>query len=348
MVTGLFHNQRKETLVAGLLVDASKRQLTGPELMDAINAVRVRWQPSRTKLVKADGTALNIFQSFVMSREWKLQRYGILYGKMDPENSTVSVHCIYEPEQQGSEHSFELLPDSREATVDAIAAGLGLRRVGSVCTHSPRDEASVTLSGKELLLCAKDQSRYGDGCVLITLGPNVETGLIQAQCWQASEACVRFYRMGVLSEDKSDIKHIISSIPLEIAQEDRDKAGHQRCVIKESSTVVDTRWMTGYVAVEAFQSDVIGNGFIRISRPGCEPPTFANLKVFFSDPKRNKLPFVQQLADFHVLIFLAASGFLDVTHDMPVLVEAVAKKDNGRVALYEELIREFIKASSSR
>lgn len=51
--------------------------------MEAIDRTRVKWVPSRTSLVKADAQSLNIFQSFVASMEWKLQRYGILYGLYD-------------------------------------------------------------------------------------------------------------------------------------------------------------------------------------------------------------------------------------------------------------------------
>lgn len=343
-VSGYYHGQKKEHLVAGLLVDASKRQFTGSELMAAIDAVRIRWQPSRTQLVKADSTSLNIFQSFVYGLNWKMQRYGILYGTYDEVTRAVSVHSVYEPEQIGSETSFTMQPDAREERVNEIARLLGLKRVGCICTHPPRDEATVTLSGQELLLCAKEQSRFGDHCILITMGPNVETGHINAQCWQASEQCVQYFRMGILSEDPEDIRHVRSSIALEIAQEDTDKSGHKKCVIKESSCVLDTRWMTSYIAVEPFTSNVVGNSFIRISRPGNAPPTFANLRNFIQDSRRNRLKFVEQIADFHVLVFLAERAF-SVKSDMPIITEAILAKDSQSIAAYEEMIREYLKGS---
>lgn len=355
MKTGFSHAHSQTHLVAGLLVDASKKHLNGSELMEAIDAVRVRWQPSRTQLVKADATSLNIFQSFVYSMDWKLQRYGILYGTYDANTQTVSVHCIYEPEQRGNEHGFVLLEDRREARVDALASMLGLSRVGSICTHSPRDEAAITLTGAELLLCARDQSRFGDHCVLITMGPNLETGHINAQCWQASQQCIRFYQMGMLSAHSSCSvtegaaatpsatssldTTIESKVPLELAQDDVDAKGHKRCVIKASSTTVDARWMTSYVAVEAFNSTIVSSTFIRISRPASAPPTFENLKIYLQDARRNRLPFHEKIADFHVLIFLMESVF-DVRSDMPTIVSSIINKDRDRLRIYEEILKD--------
>lgn len=358
--TGYLHNRHTDRLVAGLLVDASKRQFTGAELMSAIDAVRVRWQPSRVSVVKGDSTALNIFQSFVYSMSWQMQRYGILYGRVidgtDGGQAVVEVHCIYEPEQIGREASVTLQDDPREGKVDKIASLLGLRRVGCIVTHPPRNETEVSLSGDELLMCAKEQSKFGDHCVLITMGPNVETGQIHAQCWQASQQCIRYFQMGILSPNPQSINSILSKVPLEIAQDDQDKPGHTRVVIKESSCVVDTRWMTSYIAVEAFQSTVVGNSFIRISRPGSGAPTMANLKVFLQDPKRAKLPFLEKIADFHVLIFLAETSF-DVNCDMPPLLAGIANKNNKQqqkqgggvhdneedYKMFEEILNQYIR-----
>jgi nuclear protein localization protein 4 homolog len=350
--TGFLHNRHTDRLVAGLLVDGAKRQFSGQELMAAIDAVRVRWQPSRVSLIKADSTSLNIFQSFVYSLDWKMQRYGILYGRVvggessgEKAQQQVEVHAIYEPEQIGKETSFTLLDDPREATVDKIAASLGLRRVGCVCTHAPRDETAVTLSGAELLLCAKEQSKFGDHCVLVTMGPNLESGQIHAQCWQASQQCVRYFQMGILSENPDSIVSILSKVPLEIAQEDQDKPGHTRVVIKESSTVVDTRWMTSYIAVEPFTSTVVGNNFIRISRAGCAPPTMSNAKIFLQDSKRAKLPFLEKIADFHLLIFLSQTVF-DVDCDLPPILQGIASRQSANAAdfvMFEEILNERLK-----
>mmetsp|Transcript_8145 Transcript_8145/g.25409 ORF Transcript_8145/g.25409 Transcript_8145/m.25409 type:complete len:105 (+) Transcript_8145:179-493(+) len=104
--------------------------------------------------------------------------------------------------------------------------------------------------------------------------------------------------------------------------------------------------MTAYVAVEAFQSDIIGNRFVRISRPGEAPPTFANLRRFFDDPKRKSLPLVEQLRDFHVLVFLMETVF-DWKCDMPRIAQAVVTRDKNGIAAYETVLREYMRSAGN-
>ena len=95
--------------------------------------------------------------------------------------------------------------------------------------------------------------------------------------------------------------------------------------------------MTAFIAIEQYHSPLVSSRFIRISRPGEEPPNFTNLKNYFRDPKRSNMSFVEKIADFHVLVFLMEM-FLDVKTDMPVVVEAIQNKDNARLAEYENLV----------
>lgn len=342
LASGFFHAQKQETLIGGVLVDASQKVITGRELVEGINATRIQWQASRVARVKADGTSLNIFQSFVMEMGWKMQRYGVMYGKV-LDDGTVEVHAVYEPEQRGAVEKFNPLPDARQASVDQLASLLGLRRVGLVCTHPARDSQKIVLTAQELLLCAKDQSRFGDHCVLLTMGPDLETGLINAQAWQASEQCVNLFRLHLLDESPDDVCFVRSSRALEIAQETTDKAGHRQCIIKEPGHVIDTRWMTSFIAVEAFQSTIVSNTFVRIARPLQSPPNFNNLRSYLADPKRNRLTLAEQIADFHVLVFLM-EGLFSVKSDMPVVAEAVLTKNTQLLAAYDEILKEAMKA----
>ena len=339
--TGKLHLDGSESFVGGTAVDREKKQFSGQELLAAINATRVRWQPSRITLLKVDATAVNIFQSFVLMRQWSLMRLGYLYGTV--EKGVVTAHCIYEPEQQGSKVDVTLLPDEREARVDKLSALFGLQRVGIIVTHQPRRQEDMILSGRELLLIAKEQSRFGDHCVMVTIGPNPETKQIHALVWQASEQCVNLYRLGVLSEDVTAEHRIVSTTPLEIA-EDTGDGSKRRCIIKEPSCHVDARWMTSFVAIETIHSTLFTNLFVRISQPGESPPTMNNLKTFFHDPKRTRLNFVNRIADFHVLVFLCESIF-DIKTDMPILVEAVlTRKCTKEVGHYEELLKEYLRS----
>jgi nuclear protein localization family protein 4 len=340
--SGRLHDRDKLTVVGGTAVDKDKRIFTSKELVAAIDAVRVRWQPARVSKVRMDTDAAAIFQTFVLQRAWKLQRIGIMYGTYDEATTSVSVHAVYEPEQIGSETSVDVMPDPREQRVDKLAQMLGLRRVGIIMTHPPRDTDEIVLEGKELLFLAREQSRFGDHCVLFAISPDPGSQEIQAQAWQASEQCVHLFQIGLLSESEEDTRYVASTQPLEIAQDDRDAKGHQKCVIKEPAKAIDARWMTAHVAVEAFSSDVVGNRFVRISRPGEAPPTTQNLRRFLEDPKRKALPVAEQIRDFHVLIFLMEKVF-DLQHDMPRIVKAVMTRSKLQEA-DESVLRANLKA----
>ena len=106
---------------------------------------------------------------------------------------------------------------------------------------------------------------------------------------------------------------------------------------KESTYDVDTVWFTVPVPIGGFTSDRIGNRFIRPTRPGDAPPTWNNVKIFLQDAKRRARPFTEQMADFPLLLFLADS--LDVNREMPVLIDAIVKKDNEAIQGYETLIK---------
>eukprot|EP00758_Cryptobia_borreli_P005725 Tbor_TRINITY_DN4973_c0_g1::TRINITY_DN4973_c0_g1_i2::g.9935::m.9935/K14015/NPLOC4, NPL4; nuclear protein localization protein 4 homolog len=345
--SGLYHDYKTLATLGGKVIEQEKRMITSKELLEAINTTRVKWQAARVQKVKVDTTSINLFQSFGMRMHWKLMRYGIMYGKVISD-TCIEVHCIYEPVQEGDDHTFTPLSDEKKdpnvAHADKIAELLGMRRVGLVCTHQARDPDSIVLSGKELLLIAKEQSRFGDHCCLITLSPNVETSNINAQVWQATEQCVSLFKLGIFSysDDISKESIITCSMSLEVAHEESTESSRQ-CMIKEPSQEIDTRWMTGFVAVEPFDSPLIRNGFIRLSRPGEEPPTMDNLHIYFSDPKRNRLNFVQKIADFHVLLFFAATIF-DIKHDMPTIVAAIVTQDNELVVEYENLVKEYIRS----
>ena len=428
-VSGVMHDVDKYKFVGGMAIkEGTSHIIKGEAFVEAINATRIKWEPARVQICKVDGDSINLFQSFAMRLQWRLMRYGILYGKVNHSDTatsnggiipSVEVHTIFEPEQIGHEDYFtpvEHGKDPNVANADRIAELLGLRRVGLVCTHQARDADEMVLSAKELMMLAREQSIYGDHCCLITLSPNLETNQINAQAWQASRQCVHLFQLGMLSapvsgsekkalmekaeanpvhsggrtlggsssgraeasssssaspslakssssknaehngadndedeEEGLEEAMVYSTHKLEVAQEDDSGprggsgSGHKRVIIKEPSSKVDARWMTGFVAIEAFSSPVIGSTFIRLGRPQEEPPTLNNVHTFLSDPKRNRLPFCQQIADFHVLMFLASTIF-DIKHDIPSVIQGIVTKQNALLENYESLLKEYIRS----
>lgn len=372
-VSGLFHDLDKKKLIGGTVVQSNV--ISSSQLMAAIDQTRVRWVPSRTQLVKVDAQSINIFQSFVAQMDWKLQRYAILYGLYDEAAHAVEVHAVYEPEQHGNTFTFEPLPDPHLPKVDAIATNLGLRPVGVACTHPMRDPEHILLNFRELLLCGKTQSRFGDECVLLTVAPAAMPAAaaggsdttapgefppsasptaeaapaigVSCQAWQTSPQCVHLYRLGVLQESPAgeaalqeveEARQVHCTMPLEVAQTDTDPSGHQRFVTKAPSTVIDTRWFTSYIAVQQFESPIVRGAFMRLSRPGMPPPALINLRNYMRDPKRKSMSFAETIADFHVLVFLLTQVFT-TDDDLRLLCGvAKAKKMTEEAANYQAIL----------
>ncbi|KAI4983646.1 hypothetical protein ZWY2020_025512 [Hordeum vulgare] len=110
----------------------------------------------------------NAFQLHVSeSLAFAVKRAGFLYGRVDAKTKEVLVDFIYEPRQQGSSDVVQLMRDAdEEARMDAIANGLGMRRLGFVFTQggvgrkaSETDE--YTMSNIEVVQAAQLQAEGG-------------------------------------------------------------------------------------------------------------------------------------------------------------------------------------------
>lgn len=224
--TGKRHDLHQKKLVGGSLVEKDCRSFAGSLLRNAVTLDRVKWEAQRTTIVRVDTMAIHIFQSFVASLGWNFHRFGILYGMYNTYSKELEVHAIYEPPvQHGNAFSFaEVARNSSEGIaawkeeqqVNRLACALGLRRVGVVCTHPP-ERSGATLSARELLLCAREQSIYGDECVLLTVAApstptttggsakgeaeaSMDEGVSHCESWQVSRQCVQLYQMDLLGE----------------------------------------------------------------------------------------------------------------------------------------------------
>eukprot|EP00744_Colponema_vietnamica_P012131 GILI01017030.1.p1 GENE.GILI01017030.1~~GILI01017030.1.p1 ORF type:complete len:400 (-),score=73.36 GILI01017030.1:123-1322(-) len=352
--SGRYHIvDEKNTLRIGTAVLGDQKVVEGKELMKAFEANRIRWQEARVKLVKIDQSSAEIFQSFAVQRNWQLMRYGILYGTYDASNQSVSVHTIYEPSQHGdSQNFYPQLPDAAEEKADALAKLFGLERVGVIATHGPRDKSVVPLSSTELITVTKEQSRFGDHCVIVTVGPASDQGnTVTADAWQATEQAVNLYRAGLIDVCDQHAQYIQSKEPLEVVlgnDENTNAATGKKQPPKtmEPSHFVDTKWMTGYIGIETFSTPLFSNKFARYDRPGELPLSLQNVGAFMQAPTRTRLSFAEQIQDYHMLFFLAVQNIFDIKADFPVIISALMGKDNANALKgYEEILKGMIKSS---
>ena len=144
-----------------------------------------------TKFVQLDARATATLMNFMLGQAFSCMRVGHLYGKWaeDGEGAAgVEVHAIYEPKQDNTDKEIRLVDDAEgEAKADAVAAMLGLVRVGVVIAH-PAREYAFTIN--ELLLASKLHAaaveKEGEkGKRFVTVKARYERA-ISAQFWRNS------------------------------------------------------------------------------------------------------------------------------------------------------------------
>ncbi|KAF2298603.1 hypothetical protein GH714_024287 [Hevea brasiliensis] len=122
-----------------------------------------------------------------------------MYGTVSEEGK-VEVNFIYEPPQQGTEEILMLLRDPHEENlVDAIAAGLGMRRVGFIFTQTiTQDKKDYTLSNREVLQAAElhAESELKEWVTaVVKLEVNEDGGAdVHFEAFQMSDTCIKLFK----------------------------------------------------------------------------------------------------------------------------------------------------------
>ena len=147
--------------------------------------------------------SLNNFQQFMWNFNFQKMRIGFLYGHF-LEDGSVKVEFIYEPPQNTTEVSFELLDEDwseEEERVEALASMLGVMKVGWLVLHPPR-EKFFHLTGLEVLTAAELQLEAAQGVkdtsfvtVKVTLTEDDE---VDVYACQVSKQCMEMAAEGAL------------------------------------------------------------------------------------------------------------------------------------------------------
>jgi len=161
-----------------------------------------RQEKAHCDSVSFDRDCANAFQHFVNeSLAFAVKRGGFMYGNVS-EDGQVEVNFIYEPPQQGMEDNLILMRDSEEEKrVDAIALGLGMRRVGFIFNQTvTQDKKEYTLSNVEVLLAAQlhAESELKEWVTaVVKLEINEDGGAdVHFEPFQMSDMCVRLFKEG--------------------------------------------------------------------------------------------------------------------------------------------------------
>ncbi|WVZ82482.1 hypothetical protein U9M48_029739 [Paspalum notatum var. saurae] len=279
-----------------------------------------------------DRAAANAFQLYAAGTlAFAVKRAGFLYGRVDAATKGVFVDFIYEPPQQGSQDAVRLVRDAdEEARVDAIAGGLGMRRVGLVFTQAVGRKASktgeYTMSNREVVQAAQLQAEGGipewvTAIVKLEVG-NDGTGDVHFEAFQMSEICVKLLKDGVLETEVGD------------ADDPRLSKMRKEVVAGGKDTMqVDNDFFLVAVKISDHQGP-LSVGFPIENRGS--PVGMSALRIHLE--RTRHLTFVKRISDFHLLLKVAT--FLDVKTDVPALAACVktqSKVPEGYQLLIESL-----------
>ncbi|KAJ0254999.1 NPL4-like protein 1 [Hirschfeldia incana] len=277
-----------------------------------------RQEKSHCDSVSFDRDCANAFQHYVNeSLAFAVKRGGFMYGTVSEEGA-VEVNFVYEPPQQGMEDRLILMRDAEEEKrVDAIALGLGMRKVGFIFNQTVTQEGKkeYTLSNVEVLLAAElhaesEMKEWVTAVVKLEVNEEEGGADVHFEAFQMSDMCVRLFKEGWFETEigpEDDPK--LSKMKKEVVVGVKD--------LKE----VDNDFFLVVVKILDHQGPL--SCTFPIENRNVET-TMRALKTHMD--RARSLPFVKRISDFHLLLFVAR--FLDVGSDVPALAECVRLQSN--------------------
>ncbi|KAA8549220.1 hypothetical protein F0562_000904 [Nyssa sinensis] len=270
-----------------------------------------RQENPHCELVSFDRDAANAFQHYVNeSLAFAVKRGGIMYGTVSPEGK-VEVNFIYEPPQQGTEENLILLRDpDEENLVEAIAMGLGMRKVGFIFTQTiSQNKKDYTMSNAEILQAVElhGQSDLKEWVTaVVKLEVNEDGGAdVHFEAFQMSDICVRLFKEGWFETE------ILEEVDPKLSRMKKDVV----VGVKDTREVDNDFYL---VVVKIFDHQGPLSTTFPIENRN-SPVTMKALKNHLDRTKN--LPFVKRISDFHLLLLVAK--FLDINADVPALAECV-------------------------
>ncbi|XP_045796017.1 NPL4-like protein 1 [Trifolium pratense] len=271
-----------------------------------------RQENPHCELVSFDRDCANAFQHYVNETlAFAVKRGGFMYGTVS-EVGKVEVDFIYEPPQQGSEENLVFFRDPEEEKyVEAIAVGLGMRRVGFIFTQTvSQDKKDYTLSYREVLQAAEYHAESGlkewvTAVVKLEVSEEMGGADVHFEAFQMSDVCIRLFKEGWFdTEIKEDHDPKLSIMKKDVVVGVKDT--------KE----VDNDFFLVVVKISDHQ------GPLSSAFPVENRNTQVTAQALKNHLERTKnLPFVKRISDFHLLLVL--SRVLDVSADVPALTECV-------------------------
>ena len=290
-----------------------------------------------SKFVQVDPSAARGLINFMISIGFQSKRLGILYGKWttDADGSCgVEVHAVYEPMQESSAETIQLLDDEQgEARIAALAAMLGLSRVGVMIAHPAREYA---FSVDEIRLAAKlhqaalvVEPEKALGFVTMKARPVLQheeiEGVATMEAYQLTDQCIALCEADAFVESASDPR---------VA-----KTSNKECVFLVEKRPQRKATMESFIT-RVFDigrpfNSFLGTGFV-IENRSTEPQNGERMAQYLRSRRSRKEPFLTSVSDLHLLFFLC--NMLDMAVDMPVLCSRVVMQQGDELDGFRMMI----------
>jgi len=320
-----------ERSVAGPRVNVNPAGSYGKKMtMDDLIARQVRIErQEKPHSVSAsfDRDAANVFQQYVNENlAFAVKRGGFMYGTVS-EDGEVAVNFIYEPPQQGTEDSLLLFRDQdEEKQVEAIAIGLGMRRVGFIFTQTiSQGKKDYTLTNAEIRQAVElhaESELKEFVTALVKLEVNEEGGAdVHFEAFQLSDQCVKLFKEEWFVDDYTGLDLKITRLKKDVV------------ILGKDTKDVDNDFFLVLVKILDHQGP-LSSTFPIENR--ASPVTLRALKNHLD--KTKNLSFVKRISDFHLLLLLAK--YLDINEDVPQLaahVQAQASVPEGYQIIIDSL-----------
>uniref|UniRef100_A0A665WUN1 Nuclear protein localization protein 4 homolog n=1 Tax=Echeneis naucrates TaxID=173247 RepID=A0A665WUN1_ECHNA len=261
------------------------------------------------------------------------QRMGYLYGKYTehkdiPLGIRAEVAAIYEPPQNATQNSLELLEDPKAAAVDEIAAKLGLCKVGWIFTdllsedtrigtvRFTRNKDSHYLSAEECITAGYFQNQHSNPCrlsrdghfgskfvtVVATGGPDNQ---VHFEGYQVSNQCMALVRDECLlpCKDVPELGYAKESSPEQYVPD----------VFYKITTTFPKDPQYTFCSTQRFpieNRDILG-----------ETQDFHSLATYLS--QCTTAAFLDIVSDFHLLLFLVTNEVMPLRDSIGLLLDAV-------------------------
>jgi nuclear protein localization family protein 4 len=300
--------------------------------------------------VSLDQDSANAFQAYLRNFAFQRQRFGYLYGKFIDEKETeeekrnrpkkevlfgtelpgtefmhvaknqkVIVEAIYEPPQEydpDAAEGFIALDDPNEEKIEALANMLGLKRVGWIFGHPPR-EKGFQMASSEIIMAAELQIEAAQGVdetpfvtVKVTAG---DDGNVSFEAFQVSKQCMEMVAEEALVVGENPgfcyVNETFSAI-----QEGKN------------SNMIENNFFLTVVPIVQHSSEMFVSDFPKANRDhDSRQQTHDEMKKQLQKSGSAGWTFVDLLADFNMLIYL--TKFLDLETDIPKICRSIVDRD---------------------